>query len=139
MINLMYIVLTAMLALNVSSDVLNGFKQVEDGLERSTSNASLQNDVLYQKLADFNSQNPEKGGPWYKKSLEVKKQTALLYDYIDSLKNVIVKKADGKDGDVNNIEHQDVSSICFSSEYLSLTIFRLCSPIFCLILSSVRI
>ena len=30
MINLMYIVLTAMLALNVSSDVLNGFKQVED-------------------------------------------------------------------------------------------------------------
>ena len=66
MINLMYIVLTAMLALNVSSDVLNGFKQVEDGLERSTSNASLQNDVLYQKLADFNSQNPEKGGPWYK-------------------------------------------------------------------------
>ena len=36
MINLMYIVLTAMLALNVSSDVLNGFKQVEDGLERST-------------------------------------------------------------------------------------------------------
>jgi len=103
----MYIVLTAMLALNVSSDVLNGFKQVEDGLERSTSNASLQNDALYQKLADFNSQNPEKGGPWYKKSLEVKKQTALLYDYIDSLKNVIVKKADGKDGDVNNIEHQD--------------------------------
>lgn len=73
MINLMYIVLTAMLALNVSSDVLNGFKQVEDGLERSTSNASLQNDALYQKLADFNSQNPEKGGPWYKKSLEVKK------------------------------------------------------------------
>ena len=56
----MYIVLTAMLALNVSSDVLNGFKQVEDGLERSTSNASLQNDVLYQKLADFNSQESRK-------------------------------------------------------------------------------
>ena len=107
MINLMYIVLTAMLALNVSSDVLNGFRQVEDGLERSTSNASLQNAALYQKLADFNSQNPEKGGPWYKKSLEVRKQTTSLYNYIDSLKNVIVKKADGKDGDVNNIEHQD--------------------------------
>ena len=67
MINLMYIVLTAMLALNVSADGLNGVKQVEDGLERSTSNASLQNDALYQKLAAFNSQNPEKGGQWYKK------------------------------------------------------------------------
>ena len=90
MINLMYIVLTAMLALNVSSDVLNGFKQVEDGLERSTSNASLQNDVLYQKLADFNSQNPEKGGPWFIKSLDVNKESGLLFDYIDSLRNVIV-------------------------------------------------
>ena len=107
MINLMYIVLTAMLALNVSSDVLNGFKQVEDGLERSTSNASFQNAALYQKLADFNSQNPEKGGQWYKKSLEVKRKTSSLYNYIDSLKTVIVKKADGKDGDVNNIERQD--------------------------------
>ena len=29
-INLMYIVLTAMLALNVSSDALNGFSQVQE-------------------------------------------------------------------------------------------------------------
>ena len=34
MINLMYIVLTAMLALNVSSDVLNGFSQVDPHLVR---------------------------------------------------------------------------------------------------------
>ena len=32
MINLMYVVLMAMLALNVSSDVLNGFSLVEDSL-----------------------------------------------------------------------------------------------------------
>ena len=38
MINLMYIVLTAMLALNVSSDVLDGFVQVEDGLARTNAN-----------------------------------------------------------------------------------------------------
>ena len=38
MINLMYIVLTAMLALNVSSDVLNGFTQVEEGLKRTNTN-----------------------------------------------------------------------------------------------------
>ena len=93
-------------ALHVSSDVLNGFKQVEDGLERSTSNASLQNDALYQKLAAFNSQNPEKGGQWYKKSLDVKRETSQLYNYIDSLKTLIVKKADENDGDVNNIARQ---------------------------------
>ena len=41
MINLMYIVLTAMLALNVSSDVLNGFTLVEDGLKRTKASRGL--------------------------------------------------------------------------------------------------
>ena len=100
MINLMYIVLTAMLALNVSSDVLNGFRQVEDGLGRSTATAAVRNETLYKQLADFNEQNPEKGGVWYSKSLELKERTSQLYNYIDSLKVVIVKQADGEDGDV---------------------------------------
>ena len=47
MINLMYIVLTAMLALNVSSDVLDGFVQVEDGLARTNSTVGRRNDAVY--------------------------------------------------------------------------------------------
>ena len=43
MINLMYIVLTAMLALNVSSDVLDGFVQVEYGLARTNANVARRN------------------------------------------------------------------------------------------------
>ena len=43
MINLMYIVLTAMLALNVSSDVLNGFAQVQDGIQRTNLNMTARN------------------------------------------------------------------------------------------------
>lgn len=54
MINLMYIVLTAMLALNVSSDVLNGFKQVEEGLSRSNDNVAERNHALYRRLEAFN-------------------------------------------------------------------------------------
>ena len=107
MINLMYIVLTAMLALNVSSDVLNGFRQVEEGLGRTTATASARNDALYQQLADFNEQNPEKGGVWYKESLELRERTTQLYNYIDSLKLIIVQKADGKDADIKNIKSQD--------------------------------
>ena len=45
MINLMYVVLMAMLALNVSSDVLNGFSLVEDSLLRTTANASASNEA----------------------------------------------------------------------------------------------
>ena len=50
MINLMYIVLTAMLALNVSSDVLNGFSQVEDGLTRSNRTITARNQALFAEL-----------------------------------------------------------------------------------------
>ena len=40
MINLMYVVLMAMLALNVSSDVLNGFSLVSESLNRTTHGAT---------------------------------------------------------------------------------------------------
>ena len=46
MINLMYIVLMAMLALNVSSDVLNGFSLVDESLSRTTANSTVQNQSL---------------------------------------------------------------------------------------------
>ncbi len=62
MINLMYIVLTAMLALNVSSDVLDGFTQVEDGLSRSNTNVEDRNATILRQLEDFAGKNPEKDG-----------------------------------------------------------------------------
>lgn len=103
MINLMYIVLTAMLALNVSSDVLDGFIQVEDGLSRTNLNITERNNSLYNQLAEFNQQNPEKGGVWFSKASEVVNETKELYNYIDTLKTLVVKRADGENGDVENI------------------------------------
>ncbi len=107
MINLMYIVLTAMLALNVSSDVLNGFTQVEDGLTRSNRTVADRNRTIYDQLEAFNEQNPEKGGVWYARASEVRQRTTALYSYIDSLKIAIVKTSDGEDGDVRNIRNLD--------------------------------
>ena len=107
MINLMYIVLTAMLALNVSSDVLNGFSLVEDGLKRTNSNVSDRNAALYMQLEEFTRQNPQKGKPWLDKAADVRRQTLSLYKYIDSLKLAIVRDADGVDGKVDNILNQD--------------------------------
>lgn len=60
MINLMYVVLMAMLALNVSSDVLNGFSLVDEGLNRSKENTITQNKNIYNALDDAMKQNPEK-------------------------------------------------------------------------------
>ena len=107
MINLMYIVLTAMLALNVSSDVLDGFTQVHEGLKRSNTNFETRNGAIYAQLQAFAEQNPDKGRAWYDRASDVRRRTATLYEYIDSLKYAIVQKADGRDGDPDNIKNRD--------------------------------
>lgn len=107
MINLMYIVLTAMLALNVSSDVLDGFTQVHEGLRRSNDNVDSRNTQLYGQLEAFAQQNPEKGQQWYDKATEVRHATADMLTLIDSLKLEIVRKADGAKGDPNKIVNRD--------------------------------
>ncbi|MBQ0120342.1 MAG: gliding motility protein GldM [Bacteroidales bacterium] len=107
MINLMYIVLTAMLALNESSAVLNGFSQVADALERSNRTITARNVGLYQQLQAFNEKNPGKGKVWLDKATDVRAKTDKLYSYIDSLKYEIVRAADGDDADVNDIVNRD--------------------------------
>ena len=107
MINLMYIVLTAMLALNVSSDVLDGFTQVHDGLNRSNANVSGRNAAIYHQLEAFAEQNPGKGKVWLDRATEVRRSTAQLYALVDSFKTAIVREADGPEGDVNDIQSRD--------------------------------
>lgn len=107
MINLMYIVLTAMLALNVSSDVLDGFTQVHEGLRRSNENFDNRNAAIYNQLEAFADQNQEKGKPWFDKATDVRNTTSRMMSLIDSLKLEIVRKADGKKGNPNNIINRD--------------------------------
>ena len=107
MINLMYIVLTAMLALNVSSDVLNGFSQVQDSIHRTNLNMSARNDVQFRYLEGLYKQNPEKAGVWFTKGSDLRDRTSSLYNEIEQLKTAIARKADGEEGDYRNIRNND--------------------------------
>ena len=107
MINLMYIVLLAMLALNISTEVLDGFSIVEDSLNRTTGNATQENVALYRDFEMQMKQNPEKVKAWFEKATSVKQMSDSLYDFAQQLKVAIVKKADGKNGNVYNIENKD--------------------------------
>lgn len=107
MINLMYVLLMAMLALNVSSDVLVGFTLVDESLTNSTENASKQNEAIYSTLEGSMEQNPEKARIWYEKATEVKRYSDKLYSLADSLKVRIAKKADGRDGDHRNLRNRE--------------------------------
>lgn len=107
MINLMYVVLMAMLALNVSSDVLNGFSLVADGLKKSAENASKSNLGIYNTLEQQMKNNPAKVKVWYEKAKYVRGMSDSLYNLAEELKEAIVRKSDGKDADVNNIRNRE--------------------------------
>ena len=107
MINLMYVLLMAMLALNVSSDVLHGFTLVDESLSKSAVNTIKQNDMLYDAFGKNLEQNPEKVRDWYERAMEVKRLSNELYDYANELKTRIAKKADGEEGDYTNLKNRE--------------------------------
>lgn len=107
MINLMYIVLTAMLALNVSSDVLNGFSQVQSSLHKTNDNLSTKNEIQFDYLAMLYDKNPAKAGPWYEKGVALHDKTGALYSLIEKIKTDIAVEADGKDADYTNLDNLD--------------------------------
>ena len=101
----MYLVFIAMLALNVSSEVLDGFELVEEGLLRSVKASTEHNDRIFNDLEKYYENNREKSEEWYLKGAQVKEQTDSLFNYIQELKVRIVKKADGKEGDPEHLKH----------------------------------
>lgn len=107
MINLMYVVLMAMLALNISSEVLDGFSIVEESLNRTTANSSKENEVLYGNFAEQMKKNPQKVKEWFEKATAVKRMSDSLYNFAQALKVQIVREADGKDGNIYNIKSKD--------------------------------
>ena len=107
MINLMYLVLLAMLALNVSSDVLEGFSLVSEGLKRSAENGTKVNQGIYSTFEQQMKSNPAKVKQWYEKAMYVRGMSDSLYNLAEELKIAIVREADGKDADINNIKNRE--------------------------------
>lgn len=107
MINLMYIVFIAMMALNVSSEVLEGFGLVDNSLHTSIDNTANRNDIISHELHSYYQANPAKAEKWYNESILVREASDSLYNYVENLKERIVKMADGKNGDVKEIRRKD--------------------------------
>ncbi len=103
----MYLVLMAMLALNVSTDVLNGFSLVSDSLTRSTENAAAANQDIYETFEQQMKANPTKVKVWYDKAQYVRSISDSLYQLTEELKWAIVRMSDGEDGDVHNIKNRE--------------------------------
>jgi gliding motility-associated protein GldM len=116
MISLMYLVLTAMLALNVDKSVLDAFVMVNHNFMETIENFTAKNQRVYDDFSDAAKKNPQKSGELNNQVLKVKVSADSLYRYIFSLKELIVKKADGPEGDVDNISSRD--DLYYSAELM---------------------
>src|SRR4051794_17288228 len=96
MINLMYLVLTALLALNVSAEILNAFKTVERSLRATNVTINESTNTI---MASFEEkmklpESREKATIWMPKAKQAVDLTKELNDYINSLRDTIMKAAD---------------------------------------------
>lgn len=98
MINMMYLVLTAMLALNVSAEVLDAFVKMEEGLGHTVKISTDKNIKAVQEFEEARAElGEEKVKDWPEKAKEVRDKTQALVDYIQNLKVTLIKRADGPD------------------------------------------
>ena len=95
MINMMYLVLTALLALNVSSEILNAFKTVDKSLMTASGIVEQKNQSIFKsfqrKMADPTTK--EKAELWYPKAEKAKILSEDAYAYIEALKLELKKEA----------------------------------------------
>lgn len=96
MIGMMYLVLTAMLALNVSAAILNGYTQVDDSLHATIETMQDSNAETYATFKAALDKNPEKTQEWYDKAMEVKRVSDEFFEYVQTFKDDMVLLADGK-------------------------------------------
>jgi len=106
MINLMYLVLTAMLALNVSAEVLNAFKTVNDSLVESSKNADGSIESTLTSFKTAIEKNPEKQD-LLDNAIKAKAYSEELYKYVQGIKDDIIKEAGGIDPESNDIASRD--------------------------------
>ena len=96
MINMMYLVLTALLALNVSKEVLNSFFEVNKGISRSTTNHNSKNSDTYAAFDAAAEVNLVKAGPFREQAYKIKTEADKLVAFLQEMKYKLVLRADKK-------------------------------------------
>ena len=84
MIGMMYLVLTALLALNVSADILDAFAIVNDGLEKTNASVESKIEDYYNIFEQQYSRQPEKAQVYWDKANEIRVKTDEIINYIET-------------------------------------------------------
>jgi len=95
MIGMMYLVLTALLAMNVSKDILNAFVTINTGLETTKMTFDDKISNQYGRFAASYNENKVKYGPAWKNAQELQVAANELIAHIDLIKAKTIADTEG--------------------------------------------
>lgn len=99
MIGMMYLVLTALLALNVSKDILNAFVIVNDSMEVTNANFDKKLADTYAQFGKKAATGGQEAEDYYKKAMEAKRLSDELVGYILQTRSEFIKLYDPEEKD----------------------------------------
>ena len=97
MIAMMYLVLTALLALNVSKEILDAFLVVNKSMESTNESVAVKTREKYTQFENQYNLNTNKVSPFWERALNVQTEANQLIDYLDYLKYKVVQVSERKD------------------------------------------
>ncbi|MBI3521136.1 MAG: hypothetical protein HY062_17480 [Bacteroidetes bacterium] len=106
MIGMMYLVLTALLALNVSKEILQGFVMVDESIGKSKNILDENNSRIQKAFESYVNDGNYEAKPYLLKSIETQKSIRVVDAYIDSMKLLVVRKTE-------DINKKDTSQLRF--------------------------
>ena len=97
MIAMMYLVLYALLALNVSKQVLDAFLVVNENVESTNTSLSAKIAATYNRFETQYQLNQDKVGPFWDKAKVVRNESNAMVQYLQHLKFKLVEVSERKD------------------------------------------
>ncbi|WP_114492047.1 gliding motility protein GldM [Candidatus Ulvibacter alkanivorans] len=116
MINLMYLVFIAMLALNMSKEVLSAFGLLNERLSESNTATEARNEAFMESLATKAAEQPEQYGDVKQKADQISQLSTEFSSYIANIKSDMM--ATVKEDEKTDYEVQD------KPDYLDRTFFQ---------------
>ncbi|MCC7302381.1 MAG: gliding motility protein GldM [Bacteroidia bacterium] len=117
MIGMMYLVLTAILALNVSKEILDAFVLVNDALGATNENFRSKTESQYAAFDNAKLLDEKKVRPNWEKARKIREESALFLEYISGMKKELVRETEGLTPEqadtiyLGNVEKKDDSNV----------------------------
>jgi len=109
MINLMYLVFIAMMALNMGKEVLSAFGLMNEKLEAANERYQSTNDAVFDELEKKEQEKPEEYAEALKKAREVREMSNDYYTYLGTLKEDIMSQAGKTEAERKDFQVMDKS------------------------------